>query len=101
MMMLSLNDIKRIEKLGYKKDEFVVKKDGFYQLKNKNHRCVFHNGTSCIIYPNRPIGCQLYPVIYDMDNKKAVLDTDCPYSSLFKITDEKQKKLLLPVFATP
>ena len=92
-MIVSNNDIKRIEQCGYQKKDFVIRKDGWQQLKNKNHRCVFHDGTTCIIYPNRPVGCQLYPIIYDMDTKEAVLDEDCPYTFFFEITDAKKRIL--------
>jgi len=94
MMIVSNEDINRIEQCGYKKKDFVIIKNGWKQLKNKNHRCVFHDGTKCIIYKNRPVGCQLYPVIFDMDTKEPILDKDCPYNFMFEITNDKKRILL-------
>ena len=87
MMILCKDDIKRIKKLGFKQDFFVVQKDGWFLLKNYKGRCVFHNGKRCIIYDNRPVGCRLYPVIFDKDENRAVLDKDCPYNTCFEISD--------------
>jgi Fe-S-cluster containining protein len=86
MMILSSDDIKKIENLGFKKDFFVVQKEGWLMLKNHNGRCVFHDGIKCTIYENRPIGCKFYPVIFDKDESCAVFDKDCPYSNCFKIS---------------
>jgi len=92
-MILSKDDIRRIEDRGYKKEDFVIKKDGWLQLKNKNHRCIFHDGKKCIIYSVRPTGCRLYPIIYDMDEHDAILDVECPYRLCFQIDAENKKKL--------
>ena len=93
MMILSNDDIKKIKNLGFKKEYFVLKKEGWLMLKNINGRCVFHDGSKCTIYKNRPIGCKLYPVIFDKDNKCAVLDNDCSYRNCFKISNPLIKKL--------
>lgn len=87
MMILPEDDVKRIQKLGFKKDFFVLEKDGWLMLKNSDGRCVFHNGSRCTIYDNRPVGCRLYPVIFDKDENCAVFDKDCPYSNCFEMTD--------------
>jgi len=92
-MLLSNDDIKRISKIGFNPEFFVVEKNGWLHLKNRNGRCVFHDGTKCLIYENRPKGCRLYPVIFDMDRKCAVLDNDCPHKDEFSISDKKVKKL--------
>ena len=92
-MLLSDNDINRIKKLGYHYEYFVEKNDKWLQLKNKQGRCVFHNGIKCSIYENRPKGCQLYPIIYDKDNNCAILDEECPYRTKFLITSSLRKKL--------
>lgn len=92
-MILLIKDIECIEELGYQKHQFVKIKDGWLQLKNKNKRCVFHTGTKCSIYHSRPIGCRLYPTIFDMEAQSAILDKDCPYKNEFSITDED--KILL------
>ena len=92
-MPISYNDIEQIKKLGFKTDFFVIKDDGWLQLKNKKGQCVFHNGTTCSIYENRPEGCKLYPVIYDKDKKSAVFDKDCPYTKNFQINKSIIKQL--------
>lgn len=92
-MLLSNKDINRIKKLGYPYDFFVEKNQDWLQLKNKEGRCVFHNGIKCSIYENRPEGCQLYPIIYDKDNRCAILDEECPYRTKFLITSSLRKKL--------
>ncbi|MDG6219046.1 MAG: YkgJ family cysteine cluster protein [Candidatus Thermoplasmatota archaeon] len=92
-MFLSNEDINRIEKYGFSRDLFVDDVDGWLRLKNKNGYCVFHDGKNCLIYPKRPEGCKLYPVIYDADNDCAIIDTDCPHCTYFSITKECKKRL--------
>jgi len=93
-MILSNGDINRITKLGFGKDFFVIKRNGWLQLRNKNGRCVFHNGTGCTIYLYRPKGCKLYPITYDKDKKCAIFDKECPYRNEFKISISKKRQLL-------
>ena len=92
-MLLSKTDIKRIESLGYSCDFFVDTHDGWFQLKNRDGHCVFHNGMKCLIYEHRPEGCQLYPIIFDKENNCAILDEECPYRTKFLITMSSRKKL--------
>jgi Fe-S-cluster containining protein len=78
-MMLSQKDIENIACLGYNKKDFVyLDTDGFFKLKNINGQCFFLKNNKCEIYDHRPQGCRFYPIIYDLDLKKAVLDEDCP-----------------------
>jgi hypothetical protein len=97
MMILSRDDIKKIQNLGFKKDFFVLHKEGWLMLKNHNGRCVFHDGLKCTIYSNRPRGCKLYPVIYDKDESCAVFDKDCPHSNCFDMSSLNIKKLYATV----
>ena len=92
-MLLSNTDIERIKELGFSTDFFIETFDGWVQLKNNKGRCVFHDGLQCVIYENRPEGCQLYPIVYDQDTKNAFLDDDCPYKTQFFITENLRKKL--------
>ena len=92
-MPLSNQDVKRIKTLGYSKKFFVTPKNGWLQLKNKDGKCVFHDGSMCIIYNHRPEGCKFYPVIYEKDNGCAILDNYCPYRENFRISKVKAKKL--------
>lgn len=79
-MQLSEEDIRKIEQLGYKRDDFSMEIDGVRVLKNVNGSCYFLKSDMCSIYNSRPVGCRLYPVIYHVDNKKAVIDDFCPHS---------------------
>ena len=93
MGVLSNKDIERIEKLGFNKSFFVKKHKGWFQLKNKDGRCVFHNGKNCSVYPYRPEGCRLYPIIYDEEKNCATLDEDCPHGNEFRISEIELTKL--------
>ncbi len=76
-MPLTAEDISRISSLGYPEWYFVVF-DEVPRLRNENGKCVFLNEDgSCSIYDHRPLGCKLYPLVYDPD-KGAVLDELCP-----------------------
>ena len=93
VMLLSNEDINRIQSLGYKYDFFVSENDRWLQLKNQKGHCVFHDGVKCLIYDNRPEGCKLYPIIFDKDNNCSILDEDCPYKHKFLITNDLKKQL--------
>jgi len=92
-MLLSKYDIEKIQKLGYSYDYFVIEKDGWLQLKNKDRLCIFHNSKKCLIYKNRPEGCQLYPITYDSENQKPIYDKECPEPTKFIINEESTNKL--------
>ncbi|NHK30484.1 MAG: YkgJ family cysteine cluster protein [Asgard group archaeon] len=78
-MMLSQKDIENITSIGYNKKDFVyLDTDGFFKLQNINGLCFFLKDNKCEIYDHRPQGCRFYPIIYDLDLKKAILDGDCP-----------------------
>ncbi|MCK4896020.1 MAG: YkgJ family cysteine cluster protein, partial [Candidatus Heimdallarchaeota archaeon] len=66
-MTLSEEDITRIEKLGYKIEEFLEEKDGFMALRNIDNHCIFLKNKMCSIYEIRPQGCRFYPLIYDIN----------------------------------
>ncbi len=79
-MLLLPGDIQRIVRLGYPKEYFtILGDDGFYHLRNVNGHCVFWDSVKmrCKIYSDRPFGCRMYPVIYDLDNNKCVIDREC------------------------
>jgi Fe-S-cluster containining protein len=92
-MILSYRDVENIQKQGYEQIFFVTEHEGWLQLKNAKGRCVFHNGTRCTIYHQRPEGCTLYPVVYDKDNKKAILDSECPQKHRFPLEKSKIQQL--------
>ena len=92
-MPLSNQDVKRIKRLGFDTEFFITLKNGWFQLKNKDGRCVFNNGFMCLIYKDRPEGCKFYPILYDKDENKAVFDKDCPYKDSFKISKRTTEEL--------
>lgn len=81
-MSLTKDDIERIEKLGYPREYFVEESiDGIPRLRNIDGHCVFldTNTGRCRIYPYRPIGCRLYPLIY-VPGEGVTVDPLCPRS---------------------
>jgi len=96
-MPLSNLDLERILKLGFKLEYFAVKTDGGWRLKNSSGRCIFLVDEGWGIYPHRPEGCRLYPLVYDENLKKAVIDPLCPYGHLFRVqkNDIERLKTLL------
>jgi Fe-S-cluster containining protein len=92
-MPLSPSDIKRIMKLGYRLTDFTLKSGDGWRLKNISGRCVFLSEGGCTIYPYRPEGCQLYPLIYDEELRHAVIDHLCPSGCEFTVRNEDLKKL--------
>lgn len=92
-MVLTTQDIQTLEKLGYEPPSFVTQRNGWLQLRNKNGRCVFHNGVNCTIYDHRPEGCVLYPIVYDKDHRCAIHDSECPQKQCFPISKTNERQL--------
>ncbi len=92
-MPLSRLDIKRISKLDYWLEDFVIKTKEGWRLKNRFGRCVFLLEGGCKIYRHRPEGCMLYPLVYDENSGKIVLDNLCPYRCEFKVGKDDNQKL--------
>ena len=91
-MLLSNEDIKRLESRGYAQDFFVrFDKAGYATLRNRNGVCVFFNPKTrvCRERANRPSGCRVYPVIYD-ENKGITIDDICPAKD--SISEKQQMK---------
>jgi len=83
-MPLTREDIERIARLGYSVEEFAVMgSDGVYYLRNTGGHCFFLDEDTgrCRIYPWRPEGCRLYPLVYDMDEGKVTVDSVCPMAA--------------------
>ncbi len=77
-MILTESDIRRLESLGYRREDFSELRGGFIRLKNVDGKCYFLKNGMCSVYEHRPLGCRAYPVIYDLDAGKCVLDEYCP-----------------------
>jgi uncharacterized protein len=78
-MMLSAEDITRLEKLGYSQDSFVrIDREGYALLRNRQGNCVFYNTQErrCEVYVSRPSGCRVYPVVCD-EEKGIMVDSIC------------------------
>ena len=84
-MPLLKEDIARIVKKGYALTDFTVMDDGFIVLRNKDSYCVFLKEGRCSIYSIRPIGCRLYPLVYDIDNDEPIIDKECAHPDAFLI----------------
>ena len=96
-MILSQQDIDIIVKSypnKIKKQDIAFKnKNDQFQLKNIDGHCVFLNYSAkkCKIYEFRPQGCRFYPLIYDINKKKCLLDDDCPRKEQFYNTKQSLK----------
>jgi len=97
-MMLSNTDIERLERLGHDRQKFVqYDRHGFARLKNRRGLCVFYDvgNCRCQIYRHRPLGCQIYPVIYS-EQEGIVVDDLCPMQNTVSKMELKRegKKLV-------
>jgi uncharacterized protein len=93
-MMLSQKDIARLKKMGFEQDFFVrMDRQGYALLKNRDGYCVFYNldKRRCDIYPNRPVGCRVYPVIFDEDKGEVIFDDICKSSSSITLREKELK----------
>ena len=93
-MPLTGEDIRRISSLGFKIEDFAVKIGKEWRLKNRNGKCYFLTENGCKIYDFRPEGCRLYPLVYDEESGKPILDELCPYREEFKPEKSDFEKLL-------
>ncbi|MCW3997713.1 MAG: YkgJ family cysteine cluster protein [Candidatus Bathyarchaeota archaeon] len=79
-MLLSKKDIERLQKKGFSIKFFARNvKEGYITLRNLNGHCVFFDvkNIKCKVYRDRPIGCRLYPIIFD-EAKGVIVDKLCP-----------------------
>jgi Fe-S-cluster containining protein len=92
-MLLSNQDIKRLEKKGFHKKYFMkIDKNGYVQLRNRNGYCVFYDlgNRRCSVYADKPEGCGVYPVILDED-VGIIVDDICPDKNTIT-PEEKEEK---------
>ncbi len=91
-MLLSKEDLKHLEKKGYSKKSFSYSdKAGYVKLRNRGGYCVFYDaeGRRCKIYPDRPSGCRVYPVILD---EATGIITDSICSAKASVTKQEKAK---------
>ena len=89
-MLLSAEDIEGLQRKGYGREFFVrFDRAGYAKLRNRQGHCVFYDVEKrrCKVHGDRPLGCRLYPVIYD-EAKGIVVDSICHAQST---VSEKQK----------
>lgn len=92
-MQLTINDVQRLESLGYARADFVEEHpSGFLHLQNRAGACVFFNAATrrCLIYDSRPAGCRLYPLVYLLSPPQVVVDsTPCPHAHVITPAERK------------
>jgi len=104
-MWLSRADIERLERAGYRREDFVrFNGQGFAQLRNRDGYCFFYDMAlhRCRAYRDRPLGCRIYPVVYNEDEGVIVHDL-CPMKETVSNREMEQKsrqllKLLRTIF---
>jgi len=102
-MLLSAKDIERLESKGYARDFFVrFDSEGYATLRNHGGYCVFYDAEKkrCKVRAHRPLGCRIYPVIYD-EEKGIVVDSTCPaHGTVTEKQKEKRGKKVLKLLKT-
>ena len=83
-----------------KVDQFAHKnEDGIYQLDNIEDHCVFfdNQSKSCKIYEYRPEGCSFYPLIFNIEENRCIIDDECPRPHFFYQDKREYKKICIEV----
>jgi len=96
-MLLSEKDIKLLQKAGHNPKQFIrINKQGYAQLQNKQHYCIFYDtqNRACKAYRERPTGCRLYPIIYS-EEEGVIVDDICPPKESVTGTEIKNKTSVL------
>lgn len=95
-MVLLSEDAERLEQLGYRREDFAVESGGLLRLRNVGGYCYFYDRATglCRVYEHRPLGCRLYPLVFD-EARGVLLDPECPLSSFFA-GDCSQLRAALP-----
>jgi Fe-S-cluster containining protein len=70
-----------------------IEADGEIHLRNVSGKCFFLVENRCIVYQDRPEGCRLYPLVYDVDESKFVIDDYCPHHLNFIALRENKDNL--------
>jgi Fe-S-cluster containining protein len=76
-MSLTLADVARLERAGWQ-DFFAEDDEGYLRLRTVGGRCLFLDGEDCKVYPDRPEGCVLYPLVVYEDPDAPGADRACP-----------------------
>jgi Fe-S-cluster containining protein len=85
-MSLRSADVERLRRHGYE-GFFFEDEHGYLRLHNVDGRCIFLGGDGhCAVYPWRPEGCVLYPLILYTDVDEVGLHDFCRYRYEFHFT---------------
>ncbi len=88
-MSLTEADVQRIDQAGRGDEEYRFQdQTGYLRLHNVDGHCYFLDAerSSCTIYPHRPEGCVLYPLIFYTDCRETDLDEFCPHRFEFRFS---------------
>jgi Fe-S-cluster containining protein len=96
-MPLSRVDVARISAAGHRSADFAQGHGNRRTLRNVEGHCVFLSDGLCTVYPIRPEGCRLYPLVYDEALGRPTLDACCPYREEFKVDEGDREALRLLV----
>ena len=91
-MLLSEEDIRRLERKGYDRDFFAhYDSESYVTLRNYRGYCVFYDVEKrrCKVRAIRPLGCRIYPVVYD-EEKGIAVDSICP--AQIPVTEKQKAK---------
>jgi Fe-S-cluster containining protein len=81
-MSLTEADVDRLEQAGHR-NFYSQDESGYLRIKNVDGHCIFLEGARCVVYPDRPEGCVLYPLILFTDTSEVDLHSFCPYRHEF------------------
>jgi Fe-S-cluster containining protein len=84
-MSLRLADVERLQRQGHS-GFYTEDDDGYLQLRNVDGHCVFLQDGQCTVYPWRPEGCVLYPLILYTDCDEVGLHGFCPHRHEFRFS---------------
>ena len=93
-MSLTNADVARLGGAGHEGFHFQAE-DGTLRLRNVGGHCVFLEEPTgdCRVYPIRPEGCELYPLVLDTERDRTVLDDFCPHRAEFAFSPEAHRRL--------
>jgi len=96
-MLLSKEDIERLESVGFSREDFAVTGgDGLTRLRNVGEWCYFYDSEKkkCQVYEYRPLGCRIYPVVYSID-EGVITDELCPMRNTISKHELRMKEKIL------
>ena len=91
-MTLTEADLVRLERHGCR-PAYRRTKAGYLRLVNIDGHCAYLENCRCSVYQARPEGCMLYPLVWDEENGRAVLDDFCPHRHEFEFTALDEDRL--------